>query len=44
MRARTNTIGRNRPSSMAMPMVVLNHWVSAFSPAKAEPLLLAPEV
>ena len=42
--ASTNTIGRKRPSSIARPMVLLNHWVSAFRPAKAEPLLLAPEV
>lgn len=37
-------MGRNRPSSIASPIVVLNHGVSAASPANAEPLLLAPEV
>src|SRR4051794_14282908 len=43
-KASTKTIGRNRPSSIARPIVVLNHCVSAPSPAKALPLLLAPEV
>lgn len=43
-RARTNTMGRKRPSSIARPVVVLNHWVLAFRPAKAEPLLLPAEV
>src|SRR5690606_1351700 len=42
--ASTNTIGRNRPRSIARPIVVLNHCVSAFRPANAEPLLFAPDV
>ncbi len=37
-------MGRKRPNSMASPVMVLNQSVFAFSPAKAEPLLLAAEV
>ena len=37
-------IGRKRPSSMATPIAAHSQFVEASRPAKAEPLLLAPEV
>ena len=41
--ASTGIMVKNRPTSMAMPRVVLYHWVLALRPAKAEPLLLAAD-
>ena len=34
---------KKRPNSVAMPSVVLYHWVLPVRPPKAEPLLLAVE-
>ena len=42
-RLSTSMIGRNRPMSMARPIIVSSHGVSADRPANAEPLLLAPD-
>ena len=42
--AMIGTIMKNRPSSMAKPSVVLYQGVLALRPAKALPLLPAPEV
>ena len=42
--ASSGTIMPNRPSSMSMPSVVSYHGVLALRPAKALPLLPAPEV
>ena len=43
-RARTKTIGRNRPSSMTRPSERSQNGVLTVSPAKADPLLLLADV
>jgi hypothetical protein len=40
----TSTIGRNRPSSIAIPSAVLYQVVFSLMPANAEPLLFDAEV
>ena len=42
--ASIGTIIKKRPASIAKPSAVLYHGVFAFKPAKAEPLLPAPDV
>ena len=42
--ASTNTIGRNRPKTIAKPRAVLYQTVLTLIPANADPLLLAAEV
>ena len=41
--ARTGMMRKNRPTNMAMPIVVSYHWVAVVRPANAEPLLLDAE-